>query len=253
MPPSSDYVEGSSSGIASEDPGFLEHDSDYKSCGDDPYHLTWNFNPSVSIAPGEVLTQTFQIIASWNDGTFYNRPWVKYTPWWDTADNQSFSAPTSPITVGTGLPYCGGAVLVSKDRVPDEATPGVATEFTYTITIDNKTDVSMWVNRVDDTLPPDFTYVNGSTSGLYTIDPTITWIATAMRYRLRWGQAGPLASGEIRTLTFKATATLAPGVNYYNNVEVEWECVDPPGCPQSFGDGNSYNDPGSGVIVAPEQ
>lgn len=79
------------------------------------------------------------------------------------------------------------------------------TTFTYTVTIENTGTQMINMDEIFDILPPNFTYVPGSFTGLITGDPTIT-DAGNDQDELKWGgvQIGDqsLDSGEINTFTF---------------------------------------------------
>jgi len=143
---------------------------------------------------------------------------------------------------GTGTPTCGNDldVLVTKDVVPQSAVPGVETEFTYTVTLENTSATDRYICEIEDRLPPEYTYVLGS-SGDYpgnidTFDPDEKWLSIPERWRLEWGDGNStttplvtLTPGETRTQIFRATATVEPGINYYNEIQAGYALTLEPG------------------------
>ena len=97
----------------------------------------------------------------------------------------------------------------SKTVSPSDVLAGVDTNFTYTIEVQNRDDEEAGMNQVFDELPPNFSYVPGSTSGVITSDPTITG------QKLKWNLSNlqlRLQPQESSTLRFSARATLPQGV-----------------------------------------
>ncbi len=120
-------------------------------------------------------------------------------------------------------PLSGDEVLrVTKTVSPTTATPDVSQTFTYTIQIENLSQSPQELERLEDLLPVAFSYVPGSTSGITTSDPNI--ITGGPRDKLKWKYTPniPFQPGEIKTLTFQATATPSEAV-YCNEAEADPE------------------------------
>ncbi|MEX2430664.1 MAG: hypothetical protein WD645_01940, partial [Dehalococcoidia bacterium] len=118
----------------------------------------------------------------------------------------------------------GQAIIVTKDVSPATAPMDTQTTFTYTIKLKNEGTDEAEVRRVYDYLPPGFNYVNGSTSGITTSNPStgsdlpFNAICGSVPKNLEWNvQPNNVVIGpaEQKTLTFQATGTLSDGV-YYN-------------------------------------
>jgi len=102
--------------------------------------------------------------------------------------------------------------------------PSTVNTITYTIELYNYGTNAMHIDEIGDIIPMSFTYVNGSSSGITTDDPTITWDNN--RHVLTWyftGDKPKLASGETRVQTFEASVTPPPGI-YYDEA---WTVYDP--------------------------
>ena len=211
-------------------------------CNDDPARLTWTFSPDIQVDGQQSVTLTFVVHAAFDDGTYYNQANAKYDPWWDSSPVVVWTPYTAEYTAGTGTPKCGNDldVLVTKDVVPQSAVPGVQTEFTYTVTLENTSATDRYICEIEDLLPPEYTYVLGSSgdypSNIDTLDPDEKWVSTPERWRLEWGDGSAtttplvtLTPGETRTQVFRATATVEPGINYYNEIQAGYALSLEPG------------------------
>ena len=127
----------------------------------------------------------------------------------------------------TGLPITSskGRLETTKVANPTSVTSSATT--TYTITVVNAKDVAVEPERVVDLLPPEFSYVTGTSSlmdsestVISTANPSVQ--ASAEEEVLTWTVPGGtvLQSGESMTLTFVATAALSDGV-YCNEAYAE--------------------------------
>ncbi len=99
-----------------------------------------------------------------------------------------------------------------KSVEPTTAAPSTPTTFTYTITVENRDDKQVNLNKIHDRLPTGFSYVGGST----TDDPTIVMeTADGNSYeKLTWDLGSlniKLQPQESETLLFDAQATVAEG------------------------------------------
>lgn len=227
-----------------ERPGFVQ-----ASCEPEYTRLTWVTEPSVPVQPMEEMVLRFQATATKPDGMFYNQAWARYDPWWGDAETEVYTPPTAAVTVGTGQPRCGG-VLVTKAVSYDPVPPGQPNTLTFTISIENMTPLYVPLQDIYDLLPPGFSYVPGTTSGLWPLDPTIDWMSVPQRYRLDWklsGAAG-LRAGQTALLAFQATATLETGYDYSNEAWVEWRTWDCETCP--LGGDLSYSGPSAESTTA---
>ncbi len=114
-----------------------------------------------------------------------------------------------------------------KSVLPTATAPLVLTTFTYTVTVVNEDDTATNFRKVHDRLLPGFTYLTGSTQGVTTDDPTITFESAdeeePAHQHLEWNLASlglSLEPWESADLVFSAQAALPQG-NYCNEVWVE--------------------------------
>ena len=237
LPPNFRYVNGSTSGLTTSNPSL--NNSSPKTCDDRPYRLYWNVEPeNITLAPGEKRNLIFAAEAELDPGTYYNQASVRYVPWWSTTGSQVdvFTPFSAEVVVGSGSPYCGYDlnVIVTKTVEPQNAPPGVETEFTYSIKTENLSSGTRYVCKVEDNLPPTFTYVAGSSSeypdNIDTSEPELVWNSAITRWLLRWADGTgsnlpplvSLATGETRYQVFRAKTTPQPGVDYFNEVSSVW-------------------------------
>lgn len=124
--------------------------------------------------------------------------------------------------------YSNRRLRTLKEVVDAPATvnPGEPATFTYSIVVENADDQAEDVRKVHDALPPGFSYVPGTTSGVTTNNPEITTFTggDGQTYeKLVWNLAPlkiNLLPGESITLDFSAEATLEEG-NYCNEAWAE--------------------------------
>ena len=156
---------------------------------------------------------------------------MSYQPSWDTSPIDVYTPYTAPVTVGAGSPKCGHnlGVRVTKTVEPPEAQPGVETEFTYTITVENTTAVDRPLHEIEDLLPPGFVYLIDSSSGITTSNPSEELDPNLLRWRLVWGDAATeptlttIPAGQSKTQVFRARASVDSGLTYLNEVRVAYE------------------------------
>jgi len=235
LPPGFTYVSGSTNGLSTTEPSITTNAP--ATCGSVPSELRWNIQPEKeTVNSGQEVTLTFQATATLADGTYYNQTSVRYDPWWASPDTYVYTPHTAGVTVGTGTPKCGYnlRVLVTKEVEPAVPPPGVETEFTYTITVENVSSGTLYVCKIEDLLPPTFTYVAGSSgeyaSNITTAEPLVSWESGPERWNLRWADGfdtslEPMTSIPVdgtKTQTFRATAIPASGADYFNEVNVTW-------------------------------
>ena len=122
----------------------------------------------------------------------------------------------------------GQGIVLSKNVTPTSALVNTATTFTYDIIIKNEGSDEAEIEEVYDYLPPGFTYLSGSTTGITTNDPTITSIAPAtcgsVPDKLFWNitPSVDIDGGEELRLTLQATASLSDGT-YYNQASLRYD------------------------------
>ncbi len=160
--------------------------------------LSWSSLPT--IAPGGSLVFSFRVLSGSTSGQFYN----------SAAVSGNFP------TVGTGNTapvFVGPAMRITKTVSPGVAPAG--TNVVYTITIFNDTAGTVAnLTGVLDTLPGGFSYVNNSTTGAITVNPSITG-----QVNLTWSGAWTISGGASFTFSFQATTTLNWGT-YYDSVTI---------------------------------
>lgn len=118
-------------------------------------------------------------------------------------------------------PGTGGIVYVSKTVDNPSGNPGQTATFTYTLHIDNIGTSTVHIVQIGDLLPPGFSYVAGSSSGITSAAPAITMMAG--RQQLIWDLGSSpghrMNSGVSETEVFRAEATIGWAI-YYNNAWV---------------------------------
>ena len=234
LPPHLSYVTGTTFGLTNSDPA-ADNSSGPTSCGTVPYTLEWVLSPAVSLGVGGKVTLVFDAQGTLPTGGYYNQAQISYQPWWDTATVEIYTPYTAEGVVGAGNPKCGyhADVLLTKSVSPALAELGVETAFTYTITVENASLSTYELQQVEDLLPPGFTYVDSSTAGITTDNPTKALDVTLQRWRLTWGDAAAavpltvLSPGQTKTLVFEAKGTMETGVSYINEVSGIYETPDP--------------------------
>lgn len=160
--------------------------------------LTWSTVPT--IAPGASMVFSFGVITGSSTGTFYDEAEVRGN--FSTVNTGS----TAPVAVGPSMRVV---------KTVDNATPGASTNVTYTITVYNDTaSTNATLTQVRDTLPAGFSYVNNSTTGNITANPSIT-----AQVNLTWSGTWTVVGGGSFTFSFKATTTSDWGT-FFNNVSI---------------------------------
>ena len=188
------------------------------------YDFKWQLFPAVQIGSHEEKTLTFQATATLPNGTYYNQVEAKYDPWWSIFNTKTRSSQTAPVTVGSGTPICinEAELVVTQAVTPQEVTPGVATEFIHTVTMENISPVTLWTCKVKDWLPPTFTYVAESTTGAIDREPkSVNWKADEERYEAKWDRDQypennddfmfSIDSGATKSFSFKTLGTAVVG------------------------------------------
>lgn len=177
-------------------------------------------SPIRDFSGGQVKEIRFQMASTGlkTNWTYYN--WVVLKPW------NTLSGATATIVTGTGAKPQGGLIAVTKTAVPVFVQPGVSTNVTYNITITNQQGSTDKIVEILDYLPPGFSYVMGTTSGLTTNDPNprnFGYVNSVWRQTLDWlfSPNVSIASGATKTLTFKAVTSENVSGSYYNEVAVQ--------------------------------
>ena len=101
------------------------------------------------------------------------------------------------------------AITISKTVVKPEAL--AKTPVTYTMVVRNESDAPQTLDELTDLLPPSFSYVTGSTTGITTANPT-----RRVDGRLAWRLDHAIPARGTATLKFRAIANGSPGSVYYN-------------------------------------
>ena len=208
LPPGFSYLPVSTTGITTSEPSITGS------------LLTWDISSEgISLEPGQTVYMYFMVEASVAEGTYCTEAWV------EPGGTKTSSGKTALVTVGSPAnSLCSGpAVSVSKVVDTGLVLGGEATTFTYTITIDNIGNVALNMSKIRDRLPVDFLYVVGTVGGDITGAEPSTMIQQGAQ-RLDWNFAPDyeIPSGETRTLTFDASATVPAG-DYFNEV---WLTID---------------------------
>jgi|GEM_PF-1912172 len=194
--------------------------------------LFWDLTGlDIEVAPGELLSLSFDAEATAPEGNYCNEAWVEpgykdHDTDEDAADQGRGTGTDMTARVKVGAPLdelCPGEAIYITTTVDQEIAPsGASHRYTYTIQLENVGVTDLHIAQIDNILPSwDFTYVPGSTSGLTNADPDpITDFLN--RPHMEWSDpftSNPpeLEAGETLTLSFQADATLGMG-NYKNEL-----------------------------------
>lgn len=218
LPPGFSYV-GPTSGVTSSNPTetWLDNQNDIPTY----LQLTWDLiSLDIEVLPGESVSLSFDAQASsLAEGNYCNEAWV------DPDGPESRTGKTAKVIAGIPAnDVCAGdevEVTTTVEVTPSPDDPNMV-RATYTIEITNVTDTELRIWWIRDKLPPDFTYVLGSTTGDITTRNPFPRLVLWGQQRLNWFfifGLPTLLPGETRTLTFEADAPLTAG-NYYNEVWV---------------------------------
>lgn len=103
-----------------------------------------------------------------------------------------------------------GNLPLTMTKTADDGSVQAGGSDGYTITIQNPNDGSADLTSIVDDLPAGFSYVNGSTTGATTSDPSVEG------QTLTWSGDFPVPGSEAATLHFDVTAASTPGT-FYNS------------------------------------
>ncbi|MFC1984056.1 hypothetical protein ACFLVO_03490 [Chloroflexota bacterium] len=238
--------------------------------------------PFRTFMPGQVKYLRFSLASTFNHNDEVVCNWVVLKVG-DGVDPENdvftLSGPQAAITVGdpvdefgeplTACTDAGGVfeVYKSTDPSPLIIPPLQVTPVEYTVHISNMDNNQNFVTRIEDYLPPGFSYVTGSTNSLITDnqdphEPQLVNRNGVDRYLLLWdsvqlGAEGyKIEPGEEATLIFTSLAEQGVSGNYYNEIivlpknfpdPVAFNYID--GFPESgYGETYSWN---TGVVIVP--
>ena len=168
LPVGLSYVSGFTSGITTNDPQINDQE------------LKWE-NLAYNIGGGASSTLTFRARGTLSQGAYCNEAWVD-----PGGRSKTTTGKTAKIVVGSpsssGCP--GAAVTVTKSVTPNFVIAGHSETFTYTITIENRGTEVLELTVLKDLLPEGFVYAPGSSSGMTTVDPSLS--QSNGRWHLTW-------------------------------------------------------------------
>jgi len=153
---------------------------------------------------------------------------------------------TPQVPPGGGGPQ-SGRITVNKTVNPPSIPPLQRSVVTYTIIVQNIGTSTVHLEKIGDNLPQSFHYLDGTSSGFTTVNPTITIVDG--NEVLEWAFSTPLPSvpkNQTGTQTFQAEATPEWGL-YYNE---GWVVASPDSldyitsgttAPVVAGEGSAYN------------
>ncbi|MBI4181043.1 MAG: hypothetical protein HY528_03855 [Chloroflexi bacterium] len=204
--------------------------------------LRWPYSgnftsPARDFYSEQVKKMSFQVNGTMGPNT-KNYNWVVLAPW------NTLSGAQSPITRDTGTSPKNGLLNVFKTADKAYIPPDVPTTINYTINIQSQEQSTDKITKIDDYLPPGFSYTNNSTGGITTSNPISTFetINGVQRWHLNWTFSGSgisIASGTTLYLTFSAIGTESASGSYYNEMLVTPSNP----LPQIFSDlGMTYSD-----------
>jgi uncharacterized repeat protein (TIGR01451 family) len=207
------YVSGSTTGITTADPGIKA-----KSWGNE---LKWG-QLGLAIPAQSSSTLSFKTTSAPPEGTYCNEAWVK-----PGGQDKTSSGLTAKLVVGSppSLLCPGDTVRVTKSVDPELVPANAEQTFTYTISIENTGVVDRTLKEIKDLLPPGFSYVESSSSGITVTEPQEKENKGPNndRLELKWN-VNPFTVPAATTLTqeFKATATPDSG-DHFNEVWLKFD------------------------------
>jgi uncharacterized repeat protein (TIGR01451 family) len=104
-----------------------------------------------------------------------------------------------------------GHLPLALSKTADAGTVAAGATTGYTVTVDNPNAAAVALDSLTDTLPAGFTYVQNSTTGATTANPTI------VGQELTWSGISATGGGASTSLHFSVTASSVPGA-YTNQV-----------------------------------
>lgn len=141
-----------------------------------------------------------------------------------TADANGETVDITVTKIFTTSAVDGQGVVVSKAVMPTSTPVNTPTTFTYTITFKNEGTGTSELIEVKDFLPPGFTYVTSSTSGITTNDPIANPGAVNTRERfLNDDIGGPPDPWEWPQGSDQKQANIMPPQSVWTEVSQYWE------------------------------
>lgn len=124
-------------------------------------------------------------------------------------------APTAP----PGRPQSERAAI-NYAIVPSSITAGETAVVTITITITNLDTSNIKFKQIGDLLPPGFTYISGTASGVTSAEPVLQMVGGKQQLTWDWGPPQPgIPQGQSVQQIFQASALASEGF-YYNDIWV---------------------------------
>ncbi|HLF05297.1 MAG TPA: hypothetical protein VI855_08785 [Dehalococcoidia bacterium] len=197
--------------------------------------LIWDLEDlDIHILSGEMLELQFGAQANVAEGNYCNEAWTE--PGYKDHDNDDDDGDddddegrgagtdmTAGVKVGSPVEQLcpGEAVYITTTVDPAITASGDPQEFTYTVELENVGNTTLHIARINDILPPGFSYVLDSAGDILNQDPVISDFNGGSSNHLEWSGAFAsaanleLEAGETVTLSFQASGT--PTLDNYTN------------------------------------
>jgi len=211
------YVPGSFGGIVTGDPVITTNN------GQKFLQFTDDGNALLEdLLSGQTATLTFDAIGTLPIGIHFNHANADLTAGLKCRG----TGPTAPITVVNGglpgppPPPSGIGMTVDVIVTPTVIDAFSSATVTYTVILENTGTDQLEIKEIYDLLPPHFSYVAGSYSGVPVKNDPKTSDVGNYQQQLKWGAAEIddkwLDAGEINTFSFQAQANVIEGL--YQNI-----------------------------------
>ena len=178
----------------------------------------YNAGAGVEVALHELLSDP-----TFDDGLTPSDPDLDFTV---DANAETVNVTVTKIFGSANLQ--GQGVVITKAVMPTSTPVSTQTTFTYTITIKNEGTDTVTLEEIEDYMPPGFTYVENSTAGITTDNPTTGNTSSddcgQNSDSIVWDLSpfAQVAALQEVTLTFQADANL-PNGTYYNQAKVRYD------------------------------
>ena len=140
-----------------------------------------------------------------------------------TADTNGETVDITVTKLFTSSSVEGQGLVVTKTVMPTSTPVDTATTFTYTITIRNEGTGTQGLLEIKDFMPPGFTYVTSSTSGITTSDPVTNPGGADTGERFLNDGGGPALPWSADQGTDQVVASSTPAQNVWYEVPEYWE------------------------------
>ncbi|MFW6195465.1 MAG: hypothetical protein ACOC5M_02975 [Chloroflexota bacterium] len=190
---SPDYVDGSTTGITTDDPNIKGT------------KWRWEIFPSVEVpAHGGEVSMSFDVTVDEEPDTY----WTASAARFDSINK--VDAPLAAVKASELV-----SVEIDSSVEPAVVSAGAEGTFEYTVEVTNTGDEDLSLEEIVHTVTTDLDYVDGSTDGLVTEDPHINHDQINDRWEMTWDlHSVTLEPDTAASTTFSVSSALLPGIEY---------------------------------------